>query len=378
MLKVDQWSYWERKNYLDGIDYLVVGAGIVGFSAAMALRERHPKSKIIILERGLLPSGASSKNAGFACFGSATEIYSDIQSYGEDLVWSTVEKRWRGLSALRRVHGDKNLRFQQRGSWDLITKKEEEIAKKAINRLDEYNRQLESITGIKNVYSIDKTTQERFGFEGIQTSIYNCLEGQIDTARLNKSMETLCSENDIKILYGVEVLKIQDSEHRVEVETNIGQFRSNSTIICTNGFAKGLIDDLDVEPARAQVLITKPIENLSLEGTFHYQEGFYYFRNIDNRVLLGGGRNLDIRGETTEVMETSSLIMGRLEELLKEVILPGKTFEIDATWAGVMGVGRTKKPIVKKLSSNVACGVRLGGMGVAIGTLVGEELAELF
>ena len=34
-------------------------------------------------------------------------------------------------------------------------------------------------------------------------------------------------------------------------------------------------------------------------------------------------------------------------------------------WAGIMGVGKTKKPIVKKLSENVSCGVRMGGMGVA-------------
>jgi hypothetical protein len=42
-----------------------------------------------------------------------------------------------------------------------------------------------------------------------------------------------------------------------------------------------------------------------------------------------------------------------------------------------MGVGETKKPIIKEISSNVYCGVRLGGMGIAIGTLVGKEVAEL-
>jgi hypothetical protein len=42
-----------------------------------------------------------------------------------------------------------------------------------------------------------------------------------------------------------------------------------------------------------------------------------------------------------------------------------------------MGVGNQKKAIVKQLSEHVFCGVRLGGMGVAIGSLVGKELAEL-
>jgi hypothetical protein len=42
-----------------------------------------------------------------------------------------------------------------------------------------------------------------------------------------------------------------------------------------------------------------------------------------------------------------------------------------------MGVGTQKKPIVKQLSNNVYCGVRLGGMGVAIGSSVGNDLADL-
>ena len=42
-----------------------------------------------------------------------------------------------------------------------------------------------------------------------------------------------------------------------------------------------------------------------------------------------------------------------------------------------MGVGNQKKAIVKQLSNNVFCGVRLGGMGVAIGSIIGKELAEL-
>jgi hypothetical protein len=42
-----------------------------------------------------------------------------------------------------------------------------------------------------------------------------------------------------------------------------------------------------------------------------------------------------------------------------------------------MGMGSTKNPIVEQLSDNVYCGVRLGGMGVAIGSLIGQELADL-
>ena len=147
-------------------------------------------------------------------------------------------------------------------------------------------------------------------------------------------------------------------------------------MIATNGFSQQL-EIPEVKPARAQVLITKPIKNLENKGTFHLDKGFYYFRNIDNRILFGGGRNLDIKTEETTEIAQTELIQHRLEELLKTTILPETPFEIDQRWSGIMGVGKQKNPIVKQISENVLCGVRLGGMGVAIGSLIGQELSEL-
>ena len=148
--------------------------------------------------------------------------------------------------------------------------------------------------------------------------------------------------------------------------------------MANNGFANKIINNIDLKPARAQVLITKPIDNLRIQGTFHMDEGYYYFRNINGRILFGGGRNLDFEGETTSELNTTQLIQDQLKKILNETILPNTKFEIDYSWSGIMGVGESKTPILKKLSSNVYCGIRLGGMGVAIGSLVGSDLADLY
>ncbi|RZJ25844.1 MAG: FAD-dependent oxidoreductase, partial [Flavobacterium sp.] len=79
-------SYWELKNWFAAVDYTVVGSGIVGLHAALRLRERFPQSKILVLEKGMLPQGASTKNAGFACFGSLSEIIDDLNSHTEQEV----------------------------------------------------------------------------------------------------------------------------------------------------------------------------------------------------------------------------------------------------------------------------------------------------
>lgn len=181
---------------------------------------------------------------------------------------------------------------------------------------------------------------------------------------------------NIKIFNSVWVDTFDDLGDRVVIHTNVYEFSSKKLFIATNGFAAELGVE-DVLPARAQVLITKPIENLAVKGTFHIEEGFYYFRNIDNRILFGGGRNLDIPGETTTDFSQTALIQNRLEQILRSVILPNIHFDIEHRWSGIMGVGHEKRPIVKKVSTNVFCGVRLGGMGVAIGTRIGNQLAAL-
>ena len=64
MLILDQLSYWEKKTYFEDLDFLVIGAGIVGSSTALHLRKTYPSAKILVVERGYLPAGASTKNAG--------------------------------------------------------------------------------------------------------------------------------------------------------------------------------------------------------------------------------------------------------------------------------------------------------------------------
>src|SRR5690606_11195393 len=114
-----------------------------------------------------------------------------------------------------------------------------------------------------------------------------------------------------------------------------------------------------------------------IKGTFHLDKGYYYFRNIDDRILFGGGRNLDFEGEEATEFGQRERIQNKLRELLKTVFLPETDFEIDYSWSGIMGVGTSKEPNVKQLSNRVYFGVRLGGLGVAIGSLIGREIVDL-
>jgi glycine/D-amino acid oxidase-like deaminating enzyme len=86
---------------------------------------------------------------------------------------------------------------------------------------------------------------------------------------------------------------------------------------------------------------------------------------------------LDFEGETTTKFESNALIHEALLKKLSTEILPGVPFEIERAWSGIMCVGNEKKPIIKSLNKNVHAGVRMGGMGVAIGSAVGKALSKL-
>lgn len=366
-------SYWEIKSYLTNIDYTVIGSGIVGLNCALQLQQRFPKAKILILERGILPQGASTKNAGFACFGSLSEILDDLDSHSEEEVFNLVKKRFDGLLLLRQTLSDKAIDYQQLGGYELFSNEDEGFYDHCLSQRERINSLLLPLFN-EDVFTLKMNS---FKFKNIKSQYsFNKFEGQIDTGEMMLALTDLVLGKGIKILNSVTVEGFQELNDSVYIKTNHFDFKTRKLLIATNGFASQLIDE-EVKPARAQVLITKPIENLHIQGTFHLDKGFYYFRNIDNRILFGGGRNLDFKAEETTEMTQTILIQNKLELLLKSTILPETPFEIEHRWSGIMGVGQQKKPIVKQLGNNVFCGVRLGGMGVAIGSTIGKELAQL-
>lgn len=368
-----QLSYWELKNWFTQVDYTIVGSGIVGLHAALRLREKFPDSKILVLEKGMLPQGASTKNAGFACFGSLSEIIDDLKHHSEEDVFRLVQKRWQGLQLLRKRLGDAAIDFKPFGGYELFLKDDESTYHECLARLPLINEIL------KPLFKTDVFAKEvdRFEFKGIhEYLVFNPFEAQIDTGNMMQALLKQAVSENILILNQQTVTSYFESEKGVEVALGNFSFTSKKLLFATNGFANSLTNGA-VKPARAQVLITEPIKNLDIKGTFHLDKGYYYFRNIDDRILLGGGRNLDFETETTTAFGQTEIIQNKLEQLLKEVILPNRKVEIAHRWSGIMGIGTSKNPIVSQLSENVYCGVRLGGMGVAIGSLIGTELAEL-
>lgn len=372
-------SYWEKESFLH-VDFIVVGGGITGLSTALSIKEKKPDAEVLVLERGHLPTGASTKNAGFACIGSLTEILDDLTNMQESEVLSLVELRLKGLELLRQRLGDNNIDYRENGSYELISESEEY----ALDKLQQTNHLLHPLLG-GLAFGMADEELPKLGFSKsyVKHLVKNNFEGELNSGKMMRKLIQLCGAKGIQIRTGSLVESVAEKDNSIELCVQDYAMRQSITLmakqiaVCTNAFTRTLLPDLEINPGRGQVIITKPIDNIPFQGIFHFDRGFYYFREINGRILFGGGRNLDFNAESTTTFETTPNIINELKIKLETIILPHKKAEIDYSWAGIMAFGSGKFPILRRISKYIVVGARMGGMGVAIGSKAGDTIAEM-
>lgn len=370
-------SFWERESLLQ-YDVIIIGSGIVGLQTAIQVKEKHPNYDVLILERGLLPSGASTRNAGFAATGSLSELVADAAHTPEAAIIDLFAKRKSGIDFLRAQLGDAAIGYTPEGSHELLTAAESGI----LDHIEHYNQLLKEVTG-GNSFALADQQLASFGFNSgrFKHCIACTTEAGLHTGKLIKSLLRLALQKGVEIKTGAEVAYLESRNGKNEVVVKDGihdriHFEAAQVIVCTNAFSNRFFPGEDIQPGRGQVLVTQPIANLKVRGIFHFDEGYYYFRNVGNRILFGGGRNLDFATENTTDISLNEQIQDHLAGLLKTDLIPGKDVQIDMQWSGIMAFGATKMPIIKSLEGNIHGGFRLGGMGVALGSMVALELAQ--
>jgi glycine/D-amino acid oxidase-like deaminating enzyme len=371
-------SFWEQTSFLENFDVLVFGGGLVGLMAAYQTKKQNHRLKVGVLEAGFLPSGASTKNAGFACFGSISEMLDELESTSEDELLEVVELRWQGLRLLREILGDDAIDYLPYGGFEVFKKSDEAFAGKCQEQIGHFNRLLAPITGTADIYAATGPvfiTEQGLG--DVHSVIQNKLEGQLDTGKMMLNLQRLVQEAGVLLFTNCKVEEIEAGSPHHTVHTNQTKFIARKIILATNAFSKSLFPELNIIPGRGQVLVTSPIPGLKLRGAFHYDRGYYYFRNIGDRILIGGGRNLDFKAEETTDMGLTALVQNRLEDLLYEVVLPGQKPKIEYRWSGIMAFGDELKPLIGEVVPGVYSAIRCNGMGVAMGSQMGKTVAEL-
>lgn len=371
-------SFWEINGWSEA-DVVIVGAGLVGIQSALAVLERQPTARVLVLERGLVPTGASTRNAGFACIGSVSEVAADIDLLGADAAVEIVRRRYDGLRRLLETCAGHDVGFTRDGGHEIFLEDHP-----SIDRIDEVNEMLRPITGMTTFEQHDDLVTV-FGFSPkVRHLVTSPVEGTLHSGKLVSALWGLAQRAGVMIRTGANVTSITDSHGSVELSVSgeIGDWtvRAGSVIIATNAWIPDLVisgQASQIQPARGQILVTEPLPGMPLQGSFHYDEGYVYFRPVGNRILLGGARNLAFEEERTTSHDVTDRIQGALETLLREVIAPSRPqLKIAHRWAGTMAFSPSKHPIVERISPYVTVAFGCNGMGVALSSEVATRAAS--
>lgn len=365
-------SYWELSTFnTTKADFAIIGAGINGLSTAYFLKKQYPKAIVRVYERGGNPSGASVKNAGFACIGSVGELLADLKIQSVEEVVAKVIARKEGLNLLRETLGDQNIGYNPCGGFELFEDKEEKArCEEAVPRLNDLFKQ--SLVG-KQLYK--KTTFND------KEAIFNRQEGSVDSGKMMRQLMINCLNIGIDIQFNFPVKLIDNHWFHANDQREI---QAEQLIVCTNAYTKELFEDEKhpaielIKPGRGYVLLTKNIPDLPWEGTFHMHQGYVYFRNIGNQLLIGGFRHLDEKGEETLTIGINDTIKEAILTLCSGFLNIKNPIQVDHEWVGFMGFSASKKSVRQTIAPNSLLATGLNGMGVALGMKFGKETAELF
>ncbi|MEO5593379.1 MAG: FAD-dependent oxidoreductase [Chitinophagaceae bacterium] len=371
-------SLWEKETFYAHKDIIIIGSGLVGLWSAYYMKKAAPQLKILVVERGIIPTGASTRNAGFACIGSATELLADARKTGEQGMLEIVAMRYEGLSRIKKVFSNKEIEYERHGGYELVTDRQYTRLKQLKNDLGWLNIILRKAIKDEKIFRIADKKIKDFGFKQTSHLIESRAEAQLHSGKLLQALLRKVQGMGVEMMTQTEVKGFEKVNGKITVQTNLPvTLSADQLLICTNAFASQLLPKIDVIPVRGQVLVTSPIKKLPFKGAFHFDEGFYYFRNLsNNRVLLGGARNKALQAENSGDLVITDLIQQELERFLKEVVLPKQKYTIEHRWSGIMGMGEGKFPIIKRIEKNIYCAVRMSGMGVALSPVVGDIVAR--
>lgn len=373
-----RWSYWERCAFEGPWDVVVIGAGLTGCSTAFHLRKAWPDARIAVVDRHHPGEGASSKNAGFVCFGSPTELFDDARERSVGEVVGLVRDRVRGARALRRILGDAAIEYRASGGLEFfpadgvgeIFTPFDAVA----DELEVWNDQLRNVLPEPAFRKVEPPPAL-----GPGQAIELPNEGVLNPMSALFAWYDRLRSSDVRLITGQSVASIGDLGGQLSVEVTSGTVSAERVAVCTNGVGGDLLRSIDapiVRPARNQVAVYRSDRPHGLEHAIHAGAGYYYVRPLDlHHVLFGGARHLDPRGETTVTFGESALILDEIDRCIRSW-LPGPRWTRVHTHQGVLGLREGKRPVVGHVGDGTYAAVGFGGMGVALSTEAGRALAE--
>ena len=356
-------------------DYLIIGAGFTGLSAARKLGELNKNKKIVIVDSQLAGEGASSRNSGYLVDTTLNDGFTsdkDLNNYKKkshiyDLGINVIKK----FIETYQVDCDWNECGKFFASSDL---RDEKKALNFSNLLTQLN--------FENKILYQDDLKKRLGTNFYKIGIYTKGGVLLNPGKLVRSMINALPDN-VSLYENSTLLKWSIKNSKVNCEFKKFQIDSEKIIFCTNGFLSSLgVKKRYSFPITLTASMTRPLNDQEFKSIGEPKEwGVLPIKPMGATVRLTKDKRILIRN-TAELRNPSSMSKEDLNTRAKiHLIGIKKRFPslpddiISSSWSGIVCRSGNSSQIFEKIDKNIFVAGCYNGSGIGVGTLFGEQIA---
>ena len=356
-------------------DYLIVGAGYTGLSAARKLSEINSSKKIIIVDAQLAGEGSSSRNSGYLVDTTLNDGFTsnkDINNYKTKVKIYNL-----GITAVKNFIKQ----HQVDCDWNECGKY---FASSIINDLSTAKKfsELLSTLNFNNKILNQKDLENKLGTSFYKIAVFTEGGILINPAKLVRAMIDVLPKN-IELYENSPLIKWNKNNNLINCQFEKNSIQANKIIFCTNGFLKSLNIKKNFNfPLTLTASMTRPLDDEEFKSIGKPKEwGVLPIRPMGATIRFTKDRRLLIRN-TAEMKNPNSMSKYELEKR-KLLHLKGlikrfptlKTNLIEDSWSGIVSRSRNSSQIFEMIEKNIYVAGCYNGSGIGVGTLFGEQIA---
>lgn len=355
-------------------DYIVIGGGVTGLSAARRLSELAPEKSVLIMEGSVIGEGSSSRNSGFMSTFPRSGISKDpaqddmlgrlqIHVYEQGLQWlkSTLQQNRIDCDWDERS-GKYNASATPAGKASLLSGMEKN------KRLDIDSEMLDQ-----------DQLQQRLGTRYYDFGYYTRNNVFVQPAAMHRGLADTLAGN-VTLLEETFARRISGTAGRFTVSSSKGDFTATQLVIANNAFARklGFLKDRLIAIYTYAGLTPALSDEQATELGPASQWGLLPAHRLGTTLRKVSGNRFMVRSAYSYESERSvAAYTAMLQNYYKRRFPQMASHEFEFTWGGTTALTRNGGIFFGKLADGIYGSLGCNGSGVLRGTVNGRLLADL-
>jgi glycine/D-amino acid oxidase-like deaminating enzyme len=356
-------------------EWLIVGAGYTGLSAARKLAEIYPNKTITLIDAQLAGEGASSRNSGYLVDTTLNDGFTsdrDLENYKKK---TNIYKL--GIEAVKKFIQEYQVDcdFNECGKYYASSKIDDQKI------LENFSKILSKLN-YENHLLFRDDLKKQLGTNFYNVGLYTKGGILLNPGKLARAMINALP-NNVKLFENSFLINWKLNNGKIICEFKKGIINSKKIIFATNGFLKSLGIKKNYNfPLTLTASMTRPLTNKEYSDIGSPKEwGVLPVRPMGATVRMTKDKRIMIRNtaEVSNPFKMSKMELDKKSAIQKIGIkkrfpqLPNDI--IESTWSGVVSRSRNSSQIFEKLEDNVFVAGCYNGSGIGVGTLFGEQIA---